>query len=155
MNLDHERARHADRCAATQMDKETAAPGTSFKDYRSVALKSIAQVRQEGLLQLAAFWVSKGGEECVIFRDLMDWLGKSPRTSVVFPTGVREVDNANLAARAYELLSALTGRSSAEIALLEDEAELYLGWLKRLVEGRNKALKAQETARTADTAPQG
>jgi len=144
MNIDHERAKHADEYSQRQC--ETPVPKTTFKQYRSVVLKSVAQIRQEGLLQLAAFWFSKGDEECVVFRDLMEWLGKNERTAGLFPADRRvpTIPNDEMKERTSELVRPLVGRNSMEIALLEDEAEHFLGWLKRLTEGRHKELKEKE-----------
>lgn len=163
-NLEHQRARHANSRVELRFGQATT-QSNELKEYRAVALQSVASIRQSGLLQTVVFWLSKcsakqdqgtgestegkrrTGEDWVL-SDVLDWLvrecamtrsicgssqGGSPRSKPV---------KADLA-RPFEITEPLLARNSWEIALLESETLAYLGWLRRLVEGRWKALKKQ------------
>jgi CRISPR type III-B/RAMP module-associated protein Cmr5 len=136
-NIDHARAERAYDDAKTNIpegDHKTA------KRYRTVVLSAPMQLRQVGLLQLAAFWLSKKEEERKVLGNILSWLKQSETAREVL---VERPDRPAIrvsANRLHEVMEPLLMRNSSEIALLEAEAEAYLGWLKRLTEGRYKML---------------
>jgi len=139
-NLDQECGRHAaERILDTRFPNFSDDAKNALKNYRSVVMGAGSYIRQAGLLQLAAFWLSKREVEHQVLEDALLWLRRSQVTQGVcnqrdgLPTGAEPAS-----------LQWLLGCSAQEIALLEAEAEAYLGWLKRVVEGLWKEWAQQE-----------
>jgi len=155
--LDHDRARAAVRRLSTRFPAGKV-DCKKLKRYRSVVLSAPASLRQAGLLQLATFWVSKTGEEHDLLEDVLHWLVECRVTAPI----CRE-DPKVTTAPCVATLGALFARSGAKVALLEGEAELFLGWMKRLVEGLWKdedceaqlSTAAEEDASAGDLPPGG
>jgi CRISPR/Cas system CMR-associated protein Cmr5 small subunit len=137
-NLDHRRAGHAYQQAVKNIPegaKEKA------KRYRTVVLSAPAQLRQVGILQLAAFWLTKKDEEKAVLENVLSWLQSCERTRQLLRSDATGRPALDLnSKRLHEVMNPLLARNSTEIALLEAESEAYLGWLKRLTEGRYKML---------------
>jgi CRISPR type III-B/RAMP module-associated protein Cmr5 len=144
--LDHIRGRHA----AGRMTKHASAYGDQPKDklkkYRSAVLSAPVEVRQIGLLQTAAFWASKGGEQVELLADVASWLMEAPNTSKL-PHGLQAGMIKALQKNPEFITEALLNCDAVTLSVLEEEAELFLSWLKRLTEARWKALKAAEDAK--------
>ena len=149
-DLDHLRGRYAESVVrlhfggcSSQADHgcDEATRRVKIKDYRGVVLNAIPFLRQCGLLQVAAYWYSKGDDERAVLRDVLGWLvaPDSARTRTVCEP---RTDRGAIPATGdlRHVFDPLLKRSSAEVALLEAEAEALLMWLKRLVEGRWKGL---------------
>ncbi len=141
-NLDRERGQHAARrILDTRFPHFDAAAKKALKEYRSVVLGAVPYLRQAGLLQLAAFWLGKRDVERQVLEDLLLWLSTSRVTSNVCTQRNGLPTHAEPAS-----LQWLLGCSAQEIALLEAEAEAYLGWLKRVAEGLWKEWDQQQAA---------
>lgn len=135
-SLDHERGRHAAQRVLQHRFTEQAfkddREGTKkeLKNYRSVIMGAGTYIRQAGLLQLAAFWLGKRDVERHVLEDVLRWLRESRATH-----GICAERDGLPAGASPASLEWLLGCSAQEIALLESEAEAYLGWLKRITEG--------------------
>lgn len=151
-HLDHLRARFAENIVHERFKDCRRHDDKPLKPYRSIVLNAVPFLRQCGLLQVFAFWYSKGGgegkEDKHVLHDVLSWLA-SPDSALtssicdgVSPKRAPVSDSPEAA------FGPLLARTSIEIAVLEAEAEAYLTWLKRLVEGRYQELKhrAQEGA---------
>lgn len=106
-----------------------------LKKYRSAALNAPAYLRQCGILQLAAFYASKEDLNPLL-EDIWEWLCQSPLTSRLLGSASREVAS---------IVGELANKNNTELALLEQEAEAIILWLKRLAEARYRSLKPPET----------
>jgi CRISPR type III-B/RAMP module-associated protein Cmr5 len=132
---------------------------TTLKEYRSVVMGAVPFLQQCGLLQLAAFYASKGEAHHAVLADLAAWLKASPLTKGLC-SGLR-------VAGPKDTFQDLAAKSASELMILEAESEAILTWLKRLVEAKAKELEAQakwqkkdgktaatpEAATSADEAP--
>lgn len=131
--LDNQRLRHAiqcihqDRFESIKNGHTDPKKDKTFREYRSAVLGAGAFLRQCGVLQMAAFYLSKDGANSDVFKDMIHWLTQSPTTGWVFGRQHDEVD-----------MKRLLSLSSGQVACLETEAEEILNCLKRIVEGLNK-----------------
>ncbi|MDP9120146.1 MAG: type III-B CRISPR module-associated protein Cmr5 [Acidobacteriota bacterium] len=147
-NLDHLRARFTEKRVAQHF-----APWKTqdeAREYRSVALGTGAQLRQSGILQLVAFWLSKNREaERLVLQDLLSWLKASPVTAAIC-RGRDAQDRQEVGSEPqhpHEVMGPLLARTSLEIAALEAEADAFFLWLKRLTEGFWHALPPRNRGR--------
>lgn len=115
---------------------------TTLKEYRSVVMGAVPFLQQCGLLQLAAFYASKGDAYHAVLADLAAWLKASPLTKGL--CGSLHV------AGPKDTFQDLAQKSASELMILEAESEAILAWLKRLVEAKAKELEAQAKRRNKD-----
>lgn len=131
--LDHEAARFAHGCVTQRFGALTTLTD-DFKKYRSALLSAGPTIRQMGLLQTAAFWNANDTDG---FRGLMEdvfgWFAASKVAKAAWPSSAVNGDP----------LARLFDRDSAQLAVLEMEADRVIGFLKRLVEGRKHVIEAR------------
>lgn len=141
--LDTQRAKYANDAVQERFgdvqNAEQEGDGVSLRQYRSVVLGAGGYLRQCGLLQLAAFWLSKRDAERAVLKDLAGWLCLSPATNAI-AAGTNERSGLPDEATT-NVIGALVERSPTELAVLEREADEILGWLKRITEGYYQAQK--------------
>jgi CRISPR type III-B/RAMP module-associated protein Cmr5 len=131
--------------------------GYSLKEYRSTALSAGSFIRQCGLLQVFAFYHSKGKADVALMNDIVEWLGHND--AALTRSICAESSRCATPIRSGEttaILQALVQRDSQEVALLEEEAEAVLLWIKRVVEGiyqKTKAKKKQSSGGNGVTRP--
>ena len=111
-----------------------------LKRYRSVICNAPTYVRQVGLLQALAFWMSKDRfAEPLVVQHLIEWLSSdgpehTKRICEVKPAIEYKTNDR------MSFVEPLLERTSTQIAVLEAEAEVYLGWLGRIIEGIHAGL---------------
>lgn len=142
--IDHQRAQHAATAVGELINGIDDAASfqkkgrENLKKYRTVVLNAGTAIRQIGLAQFTAYGLSKGDAHWIVLRDVYRWLERSDAT--------RELtEKANKRHKltwsgGVGVMNALVERTSAEIMVLEAEAQQYLQWLKRLTEGAWKDL---------------
>lgn len=145
-DLDHERAKEAGERLHAAF--KGARSQKDLKGYRTVALQAPVYLRQVGLIQLVAFWLSKKGAEVEVLKHLLGWLERAPSTKEICAQKTEQQGRNTLvtrrplkySARFDEIAGPLLARTAEDVAILEAEAEAFLGWIKRLVEGRYQNL---------------
>lgn len=137
-NLDQQRAQEAQSRISSRFADVRFQGDPRLKQYRTVVKASVVQIREMGLLQTAAFWLSKvkndRAAEKQVLHDLIRWLSKAPLTK---RQAASLLENDDLS-RAF--LSRLFGKKYKDVILMEAEAIVYLAWLKRLTEALNVSL---------------
>lgn len=130
--LDHQRAREANEDIPERFkDSFDEKRFNELKKIRSVLLSSVAELRQVGLLQLTAFWMSKNESEHRFALDcLRKWFAHEDCPVKPLLEGpYNQFD---------QLFKALLESNTQTVSLFEAEAEAYLEWLRRLIEGLYK-----------------
>ena len=146
--LDHERAVYAAKRvlearfpqARSIQHKDERDGGFTLEAYRSLLLGAGVMLRQCGLLQWAAFYLSKKPEHWAVLEDVFGWLRECAVTRPL--TGAGDSVPALPHPINHDLLPALIARSSRALWVFEAEAQEILHWFKRVVEGLYKALDA-------------
>jgi CRISPR type III-B/RAMP module-associated protein Cmr5 len=123
-----------------------------LREYRSIALSAGSFIRQCGLLQVFAFYHSKQGTETALMNDLVRWLA-STDSAFTYSICADALQRDPICSKddTTKILQALVQRDSQEIALLEEEAEAVLLWIKRVVEGIYQTLKKETERKTRDS----
>ena len=137
INLDHERAKFASQRLLSERFSGCAR-SADLKNYRTAVLGAGVEVRQRGILQVCAFWASKGDKDRLLLMcDVLSWLLRCDRTAALLPGFPDPTD-------AVSSVNSLAGLPSRDLALLDDEACEILDWYKRLTEAKYKALERAE-----------
>ena len=151
LSLDHRRAAFATRRLITERfgeppSEQLLVHGASLAKYRSVVLSAGVYLRECGLLQLVAFWLSKAkndtkgqsaAAETAVLEDLVSWLVECEVTRGLCTAS--DERTAVTARPVPEQLCALVERSALHLSLLERESLAMIGWLKRVAEGLYKS----------------
>ncbi len=146
--LDHLRAKAANEALSRLVINPRSQQ--CLKRHRTVLRGAALYVRQVGLLQALAFWLSKKGEECNVANQLMYWLETGPdhTRSICSARSAQSAQGSQPAVAArdavqgvnYAVVAPLLQRTSTEIAILEADAAALLDWLSRLTEGLHQSL---------------
>lgn len=150
-SLEHERAREAAEAVEKRFGSLTVR-SEDMKKCRTILRGSSVALRQIGLLQLIAFWLSKvarredGSQDnshAWVIAQLMRRLTDAPVTQTICRAqdGERQVRPVgNDPGKPMAILPPLTERTATQLAILEAEAEAYLAWLDRITEGLYQSL---------------
>jgi CRISPR type III-B/RAMP module-associated protein Cmr5 len=138
--LEHCRARFASRVVNRRFGATRDASDKKLRSYRSTVLGAVPMLRESGLLQVFAFWYSKEDKRPVL-EDVLEWLASAENRRTAALCAAQRDRSAVVAGNLDAGYRALLERNSRQLAVIEDEAEAVLGWLKRLVEGRVKSLE--------------
>lgn len=106
----------------------------NLKDVRSFVRELGLQVRKLGLLHVLAEQASRKDGRDDVLLELFGWLGRAPSTKGLRLKGDTLSD----------LLGQLSKCDSRTLAALEAESQCYIGWLKRIVEGRYLVWKREQ-----------
>lgn len=141
-HLDHLRA----RCAVALLSDPKQKPD-NLNDYLSVIRGAAGQVRSLGLLQVAAFWKSKTPEAPrLVLRHLLVWLSNPNSPTYTIFSGRKPSDSD---------LAFLVRCHSREIALMEREAERFLGWLSRIAKGQEVEIEIETKKKAENSSGKG
>lgn len=133
--IEHERLKDAAKRVAA---RKQAYNDAQFKKYRTRVLSAPVELRQIGLIQLTAFWASKGDECGDLLQDTVESLLSSTSTAEpAKPLSGYEKDPESI-------LNKLLDMDSRTVVLLEREAEAWMTFAKRVTEGYWQEIKRQK-----------